>query len=95
VPVIEEVIPNYQCTWDEDKNDKLKKKFIILQKFREISTRVTIRNRLRIRLELIKKFLGNAKSREEVKKMVELDHQKAEYSGIGKKGIIFYSIIFF
>jgi len=47
-----------------------------------------LKSRKKKRLEKIKKFLNGAKTPAEVKKLVELDWQKAEYFGVGKRDFV-------
>jgi hypothetical protein len=91
-PIIEQVVPHYECQWDFDKNDDMKRHLMVQRKLREIGYKVVYQNRLTERLGKIKNFLKGAKTRAEVRQMVNLDYQRAEYAGIGKKGnkILFY-----
>jgi len=53
-----------------------------------------LKSRKKKRLEKIKKFLNGAKSSAEVKKLVELDWQKAEYFGVGKRDFVNFLTFF-
>ncbi|EGR29602.1 hypothetical protein IMG5_152520 [Ichthyophthirius multifiliis] len=87
-----EKIPQYQTTWDFDKNNDLKNRKINLNKFMSVGTKIILRIRADKRLEKLKNKLSNLKTREEVKKMVSQDQQRAEYLQIGKKENISFQI---
>lgn len=57
---------------------------------------VMMRFRMLKRLQKIKNFLGDATTKEEVKKKVAIDWYRYEYSGVGKKDhvIIIHIVLF-
>ena len=57
----------------------------ILKKFMTHATRLIITSRKEKRAAKIKAFRGNATTKEQVRKLVDLDWKRAEYSGVGKK----------
>lgn len=87
-------MPIYECQWDDDKNDPLKKRRIKLKMLLHSVMKIVLENRVKTRIEAFyKKFPRNA-TKEEAKKIIDLDWQKAEYAGIGKKDHINFSFEF-
>lgn len=54
------------------------------------ATKVVLQNRAKKYIQKIKDFLGNARTRQEVKKLVQESWQSAEYQGVGKKDFVFF-----
>ena len=52
----------------------MKRKTLIQKKFVEAVTRIVFKNRFKERIKKIKNFIKGAKTREELKIMVNLDH---------------------
>lgn len=78
-------MPSYETKWDFYKNDKLKSRNRIISIVTKKTTNFILQNRMMKRLDKIRKFLQNAKSKDQVKKLVIEDWLKAEYKGLGKK----------
>ncbi|KRX00149.1 hypothetical protein PPERSA_10648 [Pseudocohnilembus persalinus] len=93
-PIIEQVVPSFDCQWDYDKNDPMKRRFLIQKKLTKVGTLIILKHRKEERLQKIKNFLNGAATKEEVKQLVNQDHQKAEYAGIGKKDFTAFSFEF-
>jgi len=65
-----------------------------LKKFMKCATKIVMRLRADKRLMKIKNFLGAAKNREDVKKLVIQDWQRADYLGSGKTNFIKFDFEF-
>lgn len=94
VPIEENVVPCYQIDFDETKNDVFAVRRMILKKFMKFASMVVIQNRAGRRLAKIKELLSKAKTREDVKRLVEKDWQKAENRGFNEKTKIDFSFNF-
>lgn len=91
LPVVSEITPKYSPTYDLIKNDNIRKRRRVLHKLMSYVSKKILKSRKKKRLEKIKKFLNGAKSSAEVKKLVELDWQKAEYFGVGKRDFVMFN----
>ncbi|KAL4456204.1 hypothetical protein ABPG74_014165 [Tetrahymena malaccensis] len=80
--------------WDTDKNDNLKLRKIILKRFMNAGTKIILKMRMENRLIKLKNLLCDCQTKEDVKKLVQLDWQKAEYAGVGKKEFIAFEFSF-
>lgn len=65
----------------ESKNDPNKLRKMRLMKFVSAATKIILRIRADKRLGMIRSYLGQARNREEVQKLVQDDWQKADYMG--------------
>jgi len=56
-PIVEQIVPTFESTWDTDKNDSLKRKEIRQRKFFRAVTGFIIKYRLQKRLTNLQKCL--------------------------------------
>ncbi|CAD8145233.1 unnamed protein product [Paramecium pentaurelia] len=92
--IVDYILPENQLSWDLDKNDTMKIKKLNLRKFVCAASRVIYKLRMEKRLQKLKAFLKGATTRAEVRQLVNLDCQKAEYSGVGKKDFVKFTFEF-
>lgn len=85
MPSIGEVFPEYSATYDDLKNDRTRKRRQIQHELVSKVSKQILWNRVDHRIAKIKNKLGNAKTPQEVKKLVFEDWERAEYIGVGKK----------
>lgn len=72
----------------------MKRRFLIQKRLTTLGSKVILKNRKEERLQKLKNFLGEARSKKEVQDLVNLDHQKAEYTGVGKKDFVQFNFEF-
>jgi hypothetical protein len=94
LPIYEAVMPYYKSSWNTFKNDALKMRKLRLKKFMKCATKIVMRLRADKRLFKIKNFLGSAKNRDDVKRLVIQDWQRADYLGSGKTNFVKFDFEF-
>jgi hypothetical protein len=94
LPIYEAVMPYYKSSWNTFKNDALKMRKLRLKKFMKCATKIVMRLRADKRLFKIKNFLGAAKNRDDVKRLVIQDWQRADYLGSGKTNFVKFDFEF-
>ena len=97
-PKVGEIYPTYGPTYDFLKNDDIRKRrqvisliflnYKILNRFVNVVSKHILGERVKKRAKKVKAVLDGAKTREEVRKIVEKDRQRAEYYGVGKKDFV-------
>lgn len=91
LPIVGEIVPKYHPTYDNLKNDNIKKRRRVLHKLMSYVSKKILKSRKKKRLDKIKKFLGGASTRAEVRQLVEEDWQRAEYFGVGKRDFVMFN----
>jgi len=91
LPIVGEIVPKYHPTYDNLKNDNIRKRRRVLHKLMSYVSKKILKSRKKKRLDKIKKFLGGATTRAEVRQLVEEDWQRAEYFGVGKRDFVMFN----
>ncbi|KAL4510673.1 hypothetical protein ABPG72_004827 [Tetrahymena utriculariae] len=79
-PIIEQIVPNFDCKWDLSKNDKEKRKNIVLKRLLSYVAKLILMTRLKDNCNAISDLIKNIKYKfNKEQQSIEIDKAKKQY----------------